>query len=161
MLWVASIFLPCTILLFFVECILSLVTHNLYSHLFLFILSVISEFRVEERIFGVCLTCHLDPLVHYMNLPTFIKLIPHSWIFRFFWVLVITNITVINIFIAKYLHVSIMISLDYIFRNKIIGDFYLFIIHVWRCHSSRFLLAFHWLQDKALTAWCGVKCFDI
>lgn len=111
----------------------------------------------EERIFGLCLTCHLYPLVHYMNLPTFIKLIPHSWIFRLFWVLVITNITMMNIFIAKYLHVFITVFSDYIFKNKIIGDFYLFIIHVWPCHSSRFLLAFHCLQVKALTAWCGVK----
>lgn len=64
------------------------------------------------------------PFIHYKNLPTFIKPSPHSWIFRLFLVLVITNLIMISIFIAKYLHVSIMTFLDYVFRNKIIGDFY-------------------------------------
>lgn len=35
--------------------------------------------------------------------------------------------------------------------------FYLFIIHVWSCPSSRFSWTFYCLQDKALTTWCGVK----
>lgn len=62
----------------------------------------------------------------------------------------------INTFITKYLHVFIIISLDNIFRNKT-DDFYLFIIHVWSCPSSRFSWTFYCLQDKALTTWCGVK----
>ena len=93
-------------------------------------MSVISEFSVGEGIFGIYLSCHLVPFIHFKSLPTFIKPIPHYWIFRLFLDLVIPSIIMTNIFIANYLHVSDRTSLDHIFRNKIIGDFYLFIIQV-------------------------------